>query len=514
MVEPPRRKFVPPGSATTLTTRTSKTGTALPAAVKHGRLSNGPGTHEIPVELFANNRTRLIEQLRPKITGKPVVLLQGGDEVPLYDTDNLYAPFRQESFFMWTFGVVEPGCYGAIDIQTKTNYLFVPRYPDSYRIWNGHLPSPAHLIKKYGLHQVNYVDELLPVLLKMTPTVLLTLRGVNSDSSVTSKEARFPGIDKFQVNNAILYPEIADLRVFKNDYEIDVLRYVVEVTSEAMRSVMRFARPGKTDRQCVAEFLRYSSVEGGCEPAATMCTCAAGENAAFVNYGGTADVVLLPPDGLCVLDMGACYFGYCGKISCTFPLGGKFGTRQKLIYEAVLAARDAVFKELRSGVEWTDMQLLSQRTLLGELKTAGLLRGDLDQMVNSGLGVIFHPHGIGSFLGLDEHDVGGFIGAKPAEGRAVNVLRTTRVLEERMVLTLGPGCYFNDMLLDEAAENASLNRFFVTEILRKFRGLGGVKIQDDVLITKNKAICLTKLPRTVTEIENWLAGKDDTKYYN
>ncbi|XP_064214047.1 xaa-Pro dipeptidase-like, partial [Tribolium castaneum] len=484
-------------------------------ASKPGRLWNGPGTYEIPVELYAENRKRLIEQIHAKDPGKPVILLQGGDEIPFYDTDITYSVFRQESNFLWTFGVTEPGCFGAIDIATKKTFLFVPRFPTSYLIWRGPLPSLEDISRKYQIPNVHHKDNIASILRNLNPSVLLTLKGVNSDSNLLSREAHFEGIDKFRVNNTVLYNEIANLRVYKTDFELDVMRYVSDISSEAHRKVMRFAKPGKTEYQCEAEFLHYCYATGGCRHTSYTCICASGANGAILHYGHAAapNNKMIEPGDLCLFDMGANYFGYCADITCTFPANGKFSPSQKLIYEAVLLTNTTVFKSLKPGVSWLEMHTLAHRVLLGELKKGGLLKGDVEAMVAAGLGGVFQPHGLGHLLGLDVHDVGGFIGAKRSDLKGAAMLRTTRELKERMVITVEPGCYFIDVLLDEALESAALSRFLVADVIKRFRGFGGVRIEDNVLITKNGAVSLTKVPRSVKEVEDWIAGKDSKTYH-
>lgn len=145
--------------------------------------------------------------------------------------------------------------------------------------------------------------------------------------------------------------------------------------------------------------------------------------------------------------MGGNYFGYAADITCTFPANGKFTLDQKFIYEAVLKSNLAVHQAAKPGVRWLDMHLLALRVLLEELKAGGLLKGDVQEMLDAGLGAIFQPHGLGHLMGLDVHDVGGYLSgnpARPTSPRGADRLRTARVLQERMVLTIEPGCYFID----------------------------------------------------------------------
>lgn len=481
-----------------------------------GKLWMGRGTYEVPLELFALNRKRLVDRLKPNNLGKAIVVLQGGDDIPFYDTD-ICPVFRQESYFMWAFAALEPGCYGALEVDTGTAHLFVPHLPPSYAVWMGPLHSLEDFSKKYKIRNVHYTEDIATVLEDLNPSVLLTLKGENSDSQSIHPEAFFDGIDSFEVNNTILFPEIADLRVYKTDYELEVMRYVIETSSTAHRKVMRMAKPGKSEYQCEAEFLHYTYSVGGCRNVSYTCICGSGVNSAILHYGhtGAPNDRFIEDGELCLFDMGANYFGYAADITCTFPANGMFTVGQQLIYKAVLRANQAVLAAAKPGVSWVDMHVLANRVLLEDLKAGALIKGDVDEMVDIGLARIFQPHGLGHLLGLDVHDVGGYLSnqpARPSIPKGVEKLRTARVLQPRMVLTIEPGCYFIDSLLDEALADPTLSKFLVPEVISRFRGSGGVRIEDDVLITEDGAVNLTKVPRTVQEIEDWIAGKDDDKY--
>ncbi|XP_011731247.2 xaa-Pro dipeptidase-like [Macaca nemestrina] len=143
--------------------------------------------------------------------------------------------FRQESFFHWVFGVTEPGCYGVIDADTGKSALFVPRLPASHATWMGKIHSKEHFKEKYAVDDVQNADEIASVLTSQKPSVLLTLHGVNTDSSSVCREASFEGISKFKVSNTILHPEIVECQVFKTDMELEVLLYTNKISSEAHR---------------------------------------------------------------------------------------------------------------------------------------------------------------------------------------------------------------------------------------------------------------------------------------
>lgn len=476
-----------------------------------GKLWMGPGTLEVSPQLFALNRSRVLALLRQNNLGNSVVVLQGGDDISFYDTDTTYNEFRQESYFMWAFGVLEPGCYGAFQVDTGKQILFVPRLPPSYAIWMGPLHTPEDFKNKYQVDEVYYTDEIATVLGSLSPNSLLVLDGVNTDSGLTHAGATFEGIQNFTVDKTVLFPIMANLRVIKTDMEIAVMKYVTEVSSEAHRKVMKMARPGKTEFQCESEFLHHCYATGGCRHMSYTCICGAGTNSAILHYGhaGAPNDRIIQDGEMCLFDMGANYFGYAADITCSFPSNGKFTADQKLIYNAVLTANLAVHNAAKPGVNWVDMHKLSIRTLLGELKTIGILVGEVDAMMQVGLGAYFMPHGLGHLIGLDVHDVGGYlpgIGAHRPKKRGEDRLRFARDLEKGMVVTIEPGCYFIDPLLDDALADPDINKFLVPDVLARFRGTGGVRIEDDVAITETGVLNLTKVPRTVEEIEAWISG--------
>ncbi|KAG9436528.1 xaa-Pro dipeptidase [Apis mellifera carnica] len=474
----------------------------------------GNHTLKVPMSLFQNNRKRLIERIKAnkKVpdTGT-FIILEGGVEIPFNDTDICW-PFRQESFFQWCFGVEEPGCYGALDLSTETTILFVPRLPAEYAIWEGKLHSLEDFRKRYAIDETYYTDEIANVLKSKQAILLLTLNGQNSDSGLQTKEAIFDGIDKFKVDNKILYPEICECRVIKSPQEIEVLEYVIKISSDAHKSIMHMVKPGLAEFQAEAAFMHYVYSMGGCRHVSYTCICGSGHNASILHYGhaGAPNNKIMNDGDICLFDMGGNYCGYAADITCSFPVNGKFTEDQKMIYNAVLAARNSVMNAAKPNVAWTDMHLLANKTMLTSLKKNGLLVGDVDEMIEVGLNEIFQPHGLGHFMGLDVHDVGGYLPGHPERSLAPGLrkLRTGRVLQPGMVLTIEPGCYFIDCLLDAALKNPNQSKFIVKEELKRFRGSGGIRIEDDILITETGVKNLTDVPRTVEEIEKWMAKKN------
>ncbi|XP_025023272.1 xaa-Pro dipeptidase isoform X2 [Python bivittatus] len=446
----------------------------------------GNETLRVSAALFALNRTRLCDRLRANkdVPKNAIVILQGGEQTNRYCTDTGII-FRQESYFHWTFGVTEADCYGAIEVDTGNTILFIPRLPESYAVWMGKIHPPEYFKEKYAINEVRYTDEIASVLASKKPSVLLTLRGTNTDSGSVTREASFDKISQFMVNNTILHPEITECRVIKTDMELEVLRYTNKISSEAHKEVMKAVKPGMKEYELES-----------------------GDNSSVLHYGhaGAPNDKTIEDRDLCLFDMGGEYYCYGSDITCTFPASGKFTPDQKAVYEAVYKSSRAVLGSIKPGVAWPDMHRLADRVHLEELTKIGILQGNVDDMVKVHLGAIFMPHGLGHFLGIDVHDVGGYPeGVERIDLPGLRSLRTARTLLEGMVLTVEPGIYFIDHVLDQALANPAQACFINNEVLARFRDFGGVRIEDDIAVTASGMELLTCVPRTVEEIEAFLS---------
>ncbi|KAK6477278.1 xaa-Pro dipeptidase isoform X1 [Huso huso] len=469
----------------------------------------GNDTLSVSMSLFAENRRRLCERLRAnsKLARNSIVVLQGGEQTQRYctDTDQL---FRQESFFHWSFGVTEAGCYGAIDVDTGKAIIFVPKLPDSYATWMGKIHSREHFKEKYAVNEVQYTCDIADVLSNMRPSTLLTLRGLNTDSGSTCREASFEGISQFQVNNTLLHPEIVECRLLKTDMELEVLRYTNRISSEAHKEIMKHVKPGKKEYEMESLFQHYCYTHGGMRHTSYTCICGSGNNSSVLHYGHAAapnDKTIEDGD-MCLFDMGGEYYCYSSDITCSFPANGKFTADQRAIYDAVLKSSRTVMAAVKPGVAWPDMHRLADRVHLEELTRIGILQGSVDDMVKVHLGAVFMPHGLGHLLGIDVHDVGGYPeGVDRIDAPGLKSLRTARLLQERMVLTIEPGIYFIDHLLDQALADPAQRCFINNETLQRFRGFGGVRIEDDIAVTASGMELLTCVPRTADQIETFMA---------
>lgn len=483
---------------------------------KQGVFQIGKGkTLAIPMEIHASSRAKLANLMKARGCADGLVLLQGGDEQCQYDSDT-EPVFRQDSWFNYLFGVKEPGMYGVVDIATGKSTLFIPRLEEEYKIWCGDILSADTFRLSYAIDEVCYTDELAQwIKARMdAQKKLYILDGVNSDSGLNAKNASFPGIstyyDQGLVDKSLLHHALSTARVTKSTAEVEVMRYCAWVASNAHVEVMRQAAAGMIEYELEAIFAYEIYRRGGCRKCAYTAICGCGPDGATLHYGhaGAPNDRVIEDNDMCLLDMGAEYHGYVSDITCSFPIG-RFTDEQRAIFTGVLNAQIAVAKLMAPGVSWVDCHLAADREIVIALLGIGVLQnGTVDELCAARMGAVFMPHGLGHLIGCDTHDVGGYIEGTPEREKAPGTgkLRTARVMEEGMVMTSEPGCYFINALIDNALQNPDQAKFINKEVVDRFRGFGGVRLEDVVLVTSDGVENLTTAPRTIEEVESVRAG--------
>jgi Xaa-Pro dipeptidase len=486
-----------------------------------------------------------------------VVWIRGGASAMRYDSD--HEPiFRQESYFFYLTGVKEPDCALRLCIPLSTTTsssnakddttnddpsppfettLYVPQLPPEYATIMGPIRTREEWKSLYLVDRVTYIDEnenkasFLSDFSDGNATIhLMLMKGRNADSG-TMYEPPAITTDGLSPNVSIdtetLFPILADCRVIKSNAELYWLRFVTEITSFAHTYVMRNFRAGMYEYQAESLFRHYCHYNYGARLTGYTPICACGPSSAILHYGhaGEPNGKLSPERSLCLFDMGAEYCHYGSDVTCTFPSSGCFTPKQRIIYEAVLNAQRTVYAMMRPGVSWVDCHLAAEATILTALidadmvhlspslsvsKDSDISNKTVAELVEMRMGAVFMPHGLGHFIGLDTHDVGGYLPGHPERSPLPGLakLRTARLLQADMVLTVEPGCYFIDHLLDAAmADDSPLRAYLnVEKINSEYRGFGGVRLEDVVQVTATGMVNYTLCPRTVAEVESVLAG--------
>ena len=452
---------------------------------------------------FQLNRENYIKNLKmrfPHLNENSVIILEGGRLAPKYDTDTNYYYFDQESNFYYLTGVREPNMLFVLDVQSGEGSLFYEQEDEDNKVWMV-VPSIEDIEKKYGL-KTYLRKDLDRFLQKRNMEVIYILDGVNenSDLPVHSAELNFIGdyayLNKKINHDKYIYMVLCDTRRVKNEKEKKLLKYIAKISNDAHMALIKYMAVGLNERDTENFFLQYLRDNYYTKFMAYGCICASGANAATLHYVlNNRDM----EDGdIYLTDMGIRFLGYCSDISATFPVNGKFTEKQKKIYNIVLDSNQRVIKAMKPGItKYAELDKLSKIIILEGLQSIGILSKDYtaEQMFNDGLARTFMPHSIGHFLGLDVHDVG---------MRSITY-KSNVILENGNFITVEPGIYFIDFLMDEAEASPILSKYIIKEELEKYRGFGGVRIEDDVMIGEDSVESYqTDLPRSVEKIEEFM----------
>ena len=455
---------------------------------------------------FQLNRENYLKNLKIRfahLNENSVIIFQGGRLAPKYDNDTNYYYFDQESNFYYLTGVREPNMHFVLDVQSGEGCLFYEKEPDENKVWMV-VPSCEDIEKKYGIKTL-LRNKLEKFLQKRNMEVIYILDGTNENSGlpVISAELNFVGdyayLNKKINHDKYIYMVLCDTRRIKNEKEKKLLKYIADISNKAHMALMKYMKPGLNERDTENFFLQYLRDNNYTRFMAYGCICASGANAATLHYVlNNRDM----QDGdIYLTDMGIRFCGYCSDISATFPVNGKFTDKQKNIYNIVLKANRGVIAAMKPGItKCAELDTLSKKIILEGLQEIGILKKEFtpDELFNAGLAKIFMPHSIGHLLGLDVHDV----------GYKSITYKSNNILENGMFITVEPGIYFIDFLMDEAEQSIELSKYINVTELEKYRGFGGVRIEDDVMIGEDDVESYQKiLPRDVEDVEKYMSEK-------
>ncbi|KAH0793992.1 Xaa-Pro dipeptidase [Histomonas meleagridis] len=437
-------------------------------------------------ELFQYNRREVIKRI-VSAGAEGAVLMFGFPEQGRVLTD--YDPyFRQESYFWYMTGVNEPDCALYIDIKTGKSILFYQDVPQEMAIWSGEQPTLEEIRVKYGFDEIYLINSLSDYVSKQNPAFLHTA----VESLV---------VGDFRVTTEYLLDAINEQRQIKSANEIELIKHNAKINSLAYSRVLQTLRPGMYEYEVEGE-MQYVYYSQNCRYPPFQLTICSGELCSILHYHKKSRKI---NDGdLVLIDAGGEYSMYCSDNTRTFPSNGKYSDDQRLIYNSVLEAQKAVIRTAKPGVSWVDIALLSVRVMCENLIKIGLLNGTVDEIMSHHIMSVFYPHGLGHGLGLDVHDVAGWPkGVERPKAPHIEHLRFGRVLEPGMVLTVEPGCYFIPMLFNEALNDPVKAKFINKEMcLRMHKSVGGVRIEDDILITEDGCENLSEgIPKEIEEIE-------------
>lgn len=472
-------------------------------------LSRKPVAVEVDNSFYADNRARLLKRFRetvPEMVKQGVIVVGSKSTQHLHDTD-VKVRVQQAFNFTYLFGSDESDIIGVINIEDGRTAIFYPDTRDTYD--EIHKPE-GYYAELFDADIDSTLENFADVLTKkFNAKTIFFSYGIDSDSGLPSIIPEVPDIEKFEVDKLTLYPIICESRVRKSDKELDLLRFAARVSSEGHIAVMQNAKPGVMEYQVEAVFRLQCHILAGTKDLSYEGICAGGRAPSTLHY---IDNNKLVKDGdLMLVDMGCTINGYVSDITTGFPVNGKFTKHQKEIYDAVLDANNTVKATMKPGVNWEDMHLLAEQVILKHLTKLGLVKeAPWEELHEHRIGAIFMPHGLGHFIGVSVHDVGGYLPNFPPriQKAGLKSLRFRRKLEKGMALTTEPGIYFIDYALEQAYNNPDQAKYLNKEKIDEYYHVGGVRIEDDVCITEDGIENFTVVPRTTEEIEKCMSGLD------
>ena len=437
--------------------------------------------------------------------GEPVLLMGNGLQCRNLPMNKF--PFRQDSNLLYYSGCSIPGAAMLVEEGASTLYLPFPGPGDA--LWHGAHPSAEELSEQYGV-AVKPIEELEGDLEGCNPLGLAV-----SDPAANAVAAKLTGRPlSFGGDNGPekLVDAVIEARRVKDELEAEQHRKAAVVTREAHIAAMRATGVDVHEREVAAAFTNVLRRAGATEAYSSIVTVR-GEVLHNPHYTNT-----LQAGELLLLDGGAeVASGYCCDVTRTWPVTGRFSDMQRSAYEAVLEAHQSSVALCTPGRRYRDIHLHSVRVIAQWLIGEGFLRCGVDEAVESGAAALFFPHGVGHLLGLDVHDLEAF-GDRPAyaPGRSrstqfgLGALRLDLDLEPGHLVTIEPGFYMVDPILDSeeltAPHSSRLNR----EVIEKWRGFGGIRLEDDILVRDGAPENLTQaIPITVAEVEATMAARGD-----
>ena len=453
--------------------------------------------------VYKNRRARLKEKVKSGL-----VLILGNGEAPANYTDNTYK-FRQDSSFLYFFGLNQPGFAGVIDIDSGDEYIFGNDVDMDDIIWMGPQPSVKDMAARVGVS-------------KTAPFARLA----DCMKTAISQGRRIHFLPPYRFRNMFLLEELLGIRpaLVKNYASLELIKAVVD-----LRSVKEPCEIEEITKACNIGYEMHTAAMRNCKPGVKEQYIAGLIEGIAASYGSMVSFpVILSQNGetlhnhdhsqilqegrMMLTDAGAEEVShYCSDFTRTVPVGGKFLTRQKEVYNIVLAANNKAIEIAKPGVTYQYVHLEVCKVLAQGLKDLGLMKGDVNEAVAAGAHALFMPHGLGHMMGLDVHDMEDlgqiYVGyddeTRPIDQFGTSSLRMGRRLQEGFVITDEPGCYFIPALIDQWRAQGIHKEFLNYDKIETFKDFGGIRLEDDILIIPGGSRFLgdKRTPITVEEVE-------------
>jgi Xaa-Pro aminopeptidase len=458
--------------------------------------------------VYTGRRNQLKKLLK---TG--IYIFPGNTESPINYPSNTY-PFRQDSNFLYFFGINRPGLTGIIDADNDKEYIIGNDYLAESLIWQGKQLSVKELATGIGINNVlskkEFLDSRKKIISSKKKHWLPIYRRDNLPQLVAmtslSESEILTGFSKDFIR------AVVELRCVKSKDEIQSIREMVNLYTKSLYLALLYINEGVSEQLIAGQLEGFIKSLGGIQPFQMICSVR-GEILHNPEYSN-----ILKKNDLLLIDAGAesSKTHYGCDITRVFPVSGKFSPNQKSIYKIVLEANKKSFSMLKPGVFFRDVHVAAARVIAEGLTDLGIMKGKPEDAVYEGAYSLFFPHGLGHMLGLDTHDMGGlgeeYVGydknVERTDKYGLSRLRFARELKEGFVITIEPGIYFMPEMIRKWKSEKKLSSFINYSKLEKLMHFGGIRIEDDAAITSTSYVNLSKgIPKEVKDIEKILAER-------
>lgn len=461
-------------------------------------------------ETYVSRRAEL-----KKLVKSGIIILFGNNEAPANYPNNGYAPFRQDSTFLYYFGQIREGLVGVIDIDNDTETLVGNDISIDDIVWYGSVDSVGDMAAQVGVAHTAPMKSLKTICneaMRQKRTIHF-LPPYRADIMIQVFDLL--GIHPNQQKESASMPlinAVVKMRSTKTQEEIEELERAAVIGYRMHTTAMRLTKPGVTEKFVGGQVDGIANSYGSKVSFPTI----------FTQHGeimhGNPSTALLESGRLALCDCGAETINhYCSDNTRTFPVNGKFTQRQLEIYSIVEACHDLALDVAKPGVKYADVHFAICRLMFDRLKELGLAKGDTQEAVAAGAHAMFLPHGLGHMMGMDVHDmenldqinVGFDDETRPnLEQFGTNCLRMGRRLQEGFVVTDEPGIYFIPALIDDWKASGHCAEFLNFDKIETYKDFGGIRIEDDLLITADgcRFIGKDRIPYHPADVEAFMAG--------
>lgn len=438
---------------------------------------------------------------------KGLLLFLGNNESPMNYSDNTYH-YRQDSSFLYYWGINQPGMAAVLNLDKDEEIIFGNERSIDDIVWMGFDESIKDKAENVGVKKVQPYVKLKSYLkkYKAKDVKIHYLPQYRYDNIILIEELL--GIKHSKVNgnaSGKLVKAVIKQRSIKGEEEIREIEKAIDTSYLMNTTAMKLMKPGMVEREVFGtiEGIALSKGNGVSFPIIFSVNGQILHNHAHENIMNDGQIA--------VLDSGAeTMLGYASDITRTIPVNGKFSEKQREIYNIVLESQLEAIAMMKPGIKFKEVHLKAAKIIAIGLKGLGIMKGDTDEAVRKGAHALFFPHGLGHMMGLDVHDMENlgenYVGydkkSKRSNQFGLAYLRLGKELEPGYIVTVEPGCYFIPALIEQWRKSKKHKNFINYNVLDSYMDFGGVRIEDDVLVTEEGNKILGKpIPKTVEEIE-------------